>query len=235
MSRACEAGSSSSGSEELHVCGLCGKEGVKLRCSTCVQVYYCDRKCQLSDWKTHKPICKVLSGGGNGMKKALEVFEGLLAAVERGKGPTTASGKVPTTVRKADVSLFDDNFKWDEGLTKEEVYVRFIDSFRLRRDDDYAFGAEICEFYALGNAIPGFKDYLNQAKAKNILPSWWSEQDDRKIMIFSMSHKWANLNYAVEKYDIEDHYCALNKPFEHMVLRFLAEQITGDNPCCAFK
>lgn len=46
--------------------------------------------------------------------------------------------------------------------------MRFIDSFRLRRDDDYAFGAEICEFYALGNAIPGFKDYLNQAKAKNV-------------------------------------------------------------------
>lgn len=68
------------------------------------------------------------------MKKALEVFEGLLAAVERGKGPTTASGKVPTTVRKADVSLFDDNFKWDEGLTKEEVSLSLRVSFFWRKD-----------------------------------------------------------------------------------------------------
>ncbi|KAG6549217.1 hypothetical protein Mapa_009203 [Marchantia paleacea] len=227
-------------SENMRCCALCGKEGVKNRCSVCVQVYYCDRECQVSDWKTHRPICKVLSAtngdappaktdaGRQGKKH--DFSAGFLVSLLAGPG-LSVDGDGATTVRKADANLFSKNYKWDEGLTHEEVYVKLIDSFRLRRDDEYTFSAEICEFYGGGNPLPGFKHYMKQAKKKKILPSWWTSEDDRKINVTSMSHEWANLNYAVEKSDIEDHYFPLNKPFEHVTLRLLAEQITGQSPC----
>ena len=45
------------------VCGHCGKKDkVKLmKCSSCLSVSYCSKKCQVEDWKTnHKKVCKTL-------------------------------------------------------------------------------------------------------------------------------------------------------------------------------
>ncbi|KAL3688449.1 hypothetical protein R1sor_014758 [Riccia sorocarpa] len=116
---------------------------------------------------------------------------------------------------------------WHEGLSKEETYVRLIDSFRLRRDDEYTFNGDICEFYGGGSPMPGFKYYLKQAKQKKVLPTWWTGEDDMKVKNTAMTHKWANLNYAVEASDIKDHYTPLDRPFETQILRMLAHVIAG--------
>lgn len=39
------------------VCLTCGKVGQFKACAGCCKVWYCDRKCQKKDWKTHKPNC----------------------------------------------------------------------------------------------------------------------------------------------------------------------------------
>lgn len=39
-------------------CVQCGKE-TKQRCGKCRIVFYCSRKCQESDWSSHKGICKI--------------------------------------------------------------------------------------------------------------------------------------------------------------------------------
>ena len=38
------------------MCGSCGDEAAR-RCMACLGVYYCSRRCQMSDWAQHKPTC----------------------------------------------------------------------------------------------------------------------------------------------------------------------------------
>ena len=39
-------------------CASCGKEGARMRCTGCGgKTVYCDKECQLADWKTHKKEC----------------------------------------------------------------------------------------------------------------------------------------------------------------------------------
>jgi len=41
-----------------HSCCVCGNtETEPERCSNCLVAYYCSRKCQKKDWKTHKTVC----------------------------------------------------------------------------------------------------------------------------------------------------------------------------------
>lgn len=40
-------------------CNTCNFEAEQLlRCSNCKKVYYCNRECQITDWKSHKSVCK---------------------------------------------------------------------------------------------------------------------------------------------------------------------------------
>lgn len=41
---------------EIPICVVCGEMADK-RCSVCQRVWYCGRKCQVKDWKTHKQRC----------------------------------------------------------------------------------------------------------------------------------------------------------------------------------
>jgi hypothetical protein len=42
---------------EDSVCSVCGKPA-DLRCSKCKSIMYCGSDCQLSDWQSHKLLCK---------------------------------------------------------------------------------------------------------------------------------------------------------------------------------
>lgn len=43
----------------IYDCATCGKSSEKMyKCSKCKLVRYCDRDCQLADWKRHKSECK---------------------------------------------------------------------------------------------------------------------------------------------------------------------------------
>ena len=53
---------SSNGVTNRRFCSTCGasSEGKELlECSGCRIAFYCDRNCQKSQWKTHKPTCKL--------------------------------------------------------------------------------------------------------------------------------------------------------------------------------
>lgn len=51
--------------EKSKECGFCGsfggEDGKLKKCSGCSYILYCSAKCQKSDWKKHKPYCKILS------------------------------------------------------------------------------------------------------------------------------------------------------------------------------
>ena len=44
----------------LRQCSACNNQNPKLKCSNCKLVYYCNRECQLKDWKERKLVCKKL-------------------------------------------------------------------------------------------------------------------------------------------------------------------------------
>ena len=44
--------------ENLRECSNCTKLDSNYKCSKCKKVFYCSKKCQKEDWKSHKKICK---------------------------------------------------------------------------------------------------------------------------------------------------------------------------------
>ena len=45
--------------EDSGACPTCGKIAT-IKCTACKNVYYCNKNCQKKDWKTHRPLCKML-------------------------------------------------------------------------------------------------------------------------------------------------------------------------------
>jgi hypothetical protein len=69
-------------------CWRCGKEGVKqLTCSHCLLGKYCDKDCQIADWKEHKKWCK-----SNVLKTDPEPEQPQVVVRRRRKEVTSTSG-----------------------------------------------------------------------------------------------------------------------------------------------
>jgi hypothetical protein len=59
---------------------------------------------------------------------------------------------------------------WCKGLTEKRVYKRFIDSYRLRIEDDYTFRGDASGLYGGEDPYPSFMRYLRKAKRKGLMP-----------------------------------------------------------------
>lgn len=64
----------------------------------------------------------------------------------------------------------DNPRQWCEGLSEKRTYIRFVDSFRLRTEDEYTFRGDASGLYADEDPMPYFKRYLKKAKAKGLMP-----------------------------------------------------------------
>lgn len=53
---------------------------------------------------------------------------------------------------------------------------------------------------------------------------WWTNADDKAVLKMSREHDWANIAYAVEKSDINEHY---GSGMFAMGLRMWTEKVTG--------
>jgi splicing suppressor protein 51 len=93
-------------------------------------------------------------------------------------------------------------------------------------EDEYAFGANNIGIYAKEDPRPEFKQFLDLAETRaGILPPWWNaekRQDCERIAIERGG--WSDINCAVEKSDIQEHYGSGSMP---MMLRILGEKIYG--------
>lgn len=73
--------------------------------------------------------------------------------------------------------------------------------------------------------MPDFKRFLKKAeKSKGVLPEWWSNEKRKICEKVAVEDDWADINCAVEKSDIQEHY---KDPTMPMTLRVLGEKIYG--------
>ena len=112
------------------------------------------------------------------------------------------------------------------SFSETDAFLQLIDSYRMRVEDDYSFRGELSGLYNQENPLPHFRRYLDRAEAlPDVLPKWWSKEKRaacEKLAVDPSS--WSDLNCAVEKHDILEHYKDDAMP---MKLRILAEKIYG--------
>ena len=116
-----------------------------------------------------------------------------------------------------------------ETLTKKDCYIRLIDSYRMRVEDDYKYAGDNHGLYAGEDPRPDFAHFLDLAeKRKDLLPKWWNKENRSACEAMganSSKENWADLSCAVEKHDIQEHYKDNAMP---MKLRLLAEKAYGE-------
>jgi len=120
-------------------------------------------------------------------------------------------------------------------LTKDDYLHRFpekaafaqlIDCFRMRVEDGCVFGGNLIGLYNGEDPRRAFDKFLTLAESRpGLLPPWWNAAKRRECMRLAVdSSQWSNINYAVEKHDIQDHYNISTMP---MLLRVLGEKVYG--------
>ena len=109
---------------------------------------------------------------------------------------------------------------------EKDALRQLIDCYRLRVEDDYNFGGDTRGLYNGDDPLPDFQVFLDLAETRSgILPGWWSRGKRRECEEKAVgTEEWSDLNAAVEKRDIIDHYGDATLP---MKLRLLAEKIYG--------
>ncbi|KEF60949.1 uncharacterized protein A1O9_02513 [Exophiala aquamarina CBS 119918] len=66
------------------------------------------------------------------------------------------------------------------------TFELLIDTFRLRREDDYAFGGHNHGIYGVDPPLAVFRDFLARAKSAWMLPAWWSDVKQRECEHMAM-------------------------------------------------
>eukprot|EP00808_Paulinella_micropora_P004861 g46328.t1 len=96
-----------------HTCTICQKPATS-HCGGCKQIWYCSREHQRQDWKEHKPRC--------------------LTQRPSTVGTRAQPQQVPPS--GADMSPA----AWARGLAPDKQREWLVDCYRMRVDDDYAWG-----------------------------------------------------------------------------------------------
>ncbi|KAF9700934.1 hypothetical protein EKO04_001029 [Ascochyta lentis] len=63
------------------LCAMCNEEGA--RCSGCLEVRYCSRSCQRSDWPVHKLVCKAFSEFSDASRPSIHHKRALVFAEDK--------------------------------------------------------------------------------------------------------------------------------------------------------
>lgn len=219
----------SSSSTENRVCNACKKlestlPGVLKRCAKCQTTLYCSRDCQKADWKSHKKDCsrnqdaRSSPASSEASHPDSQRMENMFRIFASGT-PTSDNWNIFNTPNKPGYLA---------RLSEAKAFAAIIDSYRLRKDDEYTFNGETSGLYNQENPLPDFRHFLTQVEAcGDVLPPWWNREKRRACERLALSDNWCNINCAVEKSDIIEHYGG--DRLMPMRLRMLAERATGSH------
>jgi mitochondrial splicing suppressor protein 51 len=177
-------------------------------CAKCPTTLYCSRECQKADWKSHKLVCAGQS------KPAPALTE------------SAATGAHNPGFHTVNKFLGLDKNDYLHSFSEKEAFARLIDCFRMRVEDEYVYGCNNIGIYAGEDPRPAFREFLDLAETmEGILPAWWSVGKRRECERMAVdADGWNDINCAVEKSDIIEHYGDNMMP---MTLRVLGEKIYG--------
>ena len=115
-----------------------------------------------------------------------------------------------------------------DSLPEKDAFAQIIDSYRLRIEDEYVFGGDAGGLYAGEAPLPDFRRYLTRAEKRGgVVPKWWSREKRKACEKRAVDRaQWSDVNSAVEKADIVEHYGDSMMP---MKLRMLPEKVEGSN------
>ena len=160
--------------KDTNFCSVCSVPA-NMRCARCKFVVYCGKEHQLSHWKVHKKECSSLK-----------------------------DRNVPPKKQQPSIQLPPPS-SWANGFsTPEKMYEWFVDCYRMRVDDNYAWaGGELTGIYN-PNAT---KDYVVGdliifallSVKQNVLPPCW---DWSKFLQAALPL----IPYAFEKNDAKEKY-----------------------------
>ncbi|KAF2033096.1 hypothetical protein EK21DRAFT_59221 [Setomelanomma holmii] len=184
-------------------------------CAECKTTQYCSRDCQKADWKVHKKICS---------KKASQTY--VNANVEHSSTYSAPRLKdldkhIPNPFTKLDQG------KYLHDRTEKDVYKLLIDSFRVREADEHNIESKTMPnslYSGAASSIQPFRQYIAQASARKVLPSWWNDEKRKECEAFGESGAWNDLRRRVSKREIVEHYGDQKVP---MQLRMFAEAVYG--------
>ena len=138
----------------LSICAVCSAACTK-SCASCHSVYYCGRQHQRQHWKQHKSQCSFLSQPTPGAP-----------AVSRA-----------STAQEATRSFLPNNSvpdAWMQGLSEAKQHEWLVDCYRMRLDDDYAWGG--CNLHGIYDpdatklsVMCDFLEFLILATRKRVL------------------------------------------------------------------
>lgn len=115
-----------------------------------------------------------------------------------------------------------------DTLTETDCYIRLIDSYRMRAEDDFTYANDNHGLYALKDRVPDFAYFLDLAeKRKDLLPKWWSEDTRAACEAMASDNSKDNctdLSSVVEKPDFPGRDKINAKAIK---LRLLAEKVYG--------
>lgn len=218
---------------EIDKCKTCDKpaaDGQTLkRCGRCRIALYCSLDCQQIDWKLYKASCD--RQAQSNAESNSDTTSGTRSDASQGTDTPRASDALEMDVERPFHKIHATT--WLHGQPFKDVYKLLIDTYHLHVEDDYLFLRED-DWDSLYSGVHhgvklGFWRFLGFVHDKmELLPVWWSLTHAYEcLMLGASGAEWNNLDCAVNKLDISDHYK------DHLVamqLRMFAEQISGPGP-----
>lgn len=162
-------------------CEVCQCDA-SLRCGACKAIFYCCKDHQKEDWKNHKPNCT---------------------------GPTKKPSKPTPSFTFQQVPpgglAMPQPTSWSQGFpSPNKMYEWFVDCYRMRVDDDYAWGGGNCHgIYnperTKDDVIADLLIFAKLSMKNNVIPQDWSWQSffDQALRL---------VPYAFEKSDAKEKY-----------------------------
>ncbi|RDL37523.1 Uncharacterized protein BP5553_04956 [Venustampulla echinocandica] len=184
------------------------------RCAKCQKAFYCSQECQKQDWKNHKRLCAAPS--------TLNQSSTAPSPSQQSTGPHNPGFEAVNRI----LGLSNNTYLHD--LPEKEAFAQLIDCYRLRVEDDYVFTGDVSmsSLYGGGDPVRPFNRFLDLAESRSgVLPPWWNAEKRQECLRMSVDpHQFSNINCAIEKSDIQEHYKNNAMP---MLLRVLGEKIYG--------